>query len=417
MKLKPSVLVVCGLLLAGWYEPQVYSEDWTQFRGSDISGVSTKGNPPVSWSDDENIAWSAALPGRGLSSPIVVGDKVLVSACSGYRQDRLHVLCYSKSDGRLLWERQFWATGRTISHPKTCNAANTPCSDGQRVYVLFSSNDLVCLDLSGDLQWYRSLMGDFPNASNSLGMASSPIVVGGALVVPIENDSQSLATGLDLLTGEPLWKLDRPKRANWTSPVIFPGSSASADLAILQSSAGLAAVEPLTGKVVWAFDKGASTIPSSVVSGGIVYAPSGGITALDPRELTDHLGANSSPPSPKTVWKVDKLGPGTASPVVWNDRLYTINRAGVLLSASVQTGEIVWQLRLQGPFSGSPVVAANRLYACNENGQTTVVGLGDASGEVLAENKLTDTILCTPALSDNFIFVRSDQRLYCIGAN
>jgi outer membrane protein assembly factor BamB len=103
--------------------------------------------------------------------------------------------------------------------------------------------------------------------------------------------------------------------------------------------------------------------------------------------------------------------------VVWNDRLYTINRAGVLLSASVQTGEIVWQLRLQGPFSGSPVVAANRLYACNENGQTTVVGLGDASGEVLAENKLTDTVLCTPALSDNFIFVRSDQRLYCIGAN
>jgi hypothetical protein len=162
--------------------------DWTQFRGTDTTGVSADKVPTRI---AESIAWTADLPGRGLSGPIVVGDQVILTASSGFNQDRLHVLSFSAKTGELNWERQFWATGRTMCHPKMCNATPTSASDGQRIFAFFSSNDLACLDLEGNLLWFRGLTHDYPNASNSLGMSSSPVVVGDTLVVQVENDSQS----------------------------------------------------------------------------------------------------------------------------------------------------------------------------------------------------------------------------------
>ncbi|MFG0334936.1 MAG: PQQ-binding-like beta-propeller repeat protein, partial [Maioricimonas sp. JB049] len=175
--------------------------DWRQFRGNDTTGIADSA-APISWNETQNIAWKADLSGRGLSSPIVVGDRVVVTCSSGYRQERLHVVCFAADDGSTLWERQFWATGRTGTHTKTCVAAPTPASDGKRIFASWSSNDVVCLDLNGNLIWYRGLGHDFPNANNSLGMSSSPVIAGDTLVVMVENDAESLTTGLDPGTGQ-----------------------------------------------------------------------------------------------------------------------------------------------------------------------------------------------------------------------
>src|SRR5579871_691897 len=226
--------------------------DWPQFRGADSSGVSPDRNVPTSIT--ENIAWSAELPGRGLSGPIVVGEKVFLSASSGYQQDRLHILCFDAGTGKKLWERQFWATGRTLCHPKMCNATPTPASDGKRVFAFFSSNDVVCVDLEGNLQWMRGMTYDYPNASNSLGMSSSPVVLGETLIVMVENLSESFTAGLDVATGANRWKLDRPQLDNWTSPTVLPGKMREDDLVILQSIKGLTALRPYTGYEVWHFD-------------------------------------------------------------------------------------------------------------------------------------------------------------------
>jgi outer membrane protein assembly factor BamB len=376
--------------------------DWRQFRGSDTSAVGQVDAIPLEWSADKNVAWKSAIPGRGLSSPIVIGDKVFITSCSGYRQDRLHVLCFSSASGELEWERQFWATGRTMSHPKTCNAAPTPASDGERVFALFSSADLVCLDLEGNLLWFRGLMVDFPNASNSLGMASSPIVAGNTLIVPLENDSQSVTLGVDPATGLTRWSKDRPKKANWTSPVVMPGASPADDVVLLQSSAGIHAVDPATGEELWSFGKGASTIPSSIVHGQTVFVPSNGITALK---------LNSGSANPEQLWQVERLSPGTGSPLVYQDQLLVISRAGVLLSADLDTGETKWQQRLEGPFSGSPVAAAGHLIVFNERGVGQIVDLKEA-GKVVSTNDLGESILCTPAISGNAIFVRSDEHVW-----
>ena len=382
--------------------------DWRQFRGNDANGVAEGPAAPTTFSDTENMAWKIDLPGRGLSSPIIVGDRVFLTACSGPRQDRLHVICFSAQDGSELWHRQFWATGRTSSHPKTCVAAPTPCSDGKRVFAVYSSNDAVCLDLEGNLQWCRALALDSPNASNSLGMASSPVVVDDTLCVMVECDAESFTTGLDVENGTSRWKMDRPRRANWTSPGIMRGKDGAPDHVLIQSSAGVVAVEPQSGKIVWDYTDGASTTPSLVVSQEVAYVPSHGITALRP--------SPSGSAVPEMLWRAEGVNPGTGSPLVFKDSLYVIAKGGVLNRVDPKDGTKVWQTRLKGDFSGSAVAAGDHLYCFSEDGVGQVITLQDDAGEVTHTHPFGETILCTPAISDGALYVRSDKHLWKIAA-
>ena len=383
--------------------------DWTQFRGTDSSSVSTDADVPVSVG--ENIAWSAELPGRGLSGPIVVGNRVFITASSGYQQDRLHILCFDVGSGKQLWERQFWATGRTLCHPKMCNATPTPASDGKRVFAFFSSNDVVCVDFEGNLQWMRGMTYDYPNASNSLGMSSSPVVAGDTLIVPVENSSESFTAGLDPATGINRWKLDRPLVDNWTSPVVLRGKTSDEDLVVLQSPKGLTAIKPYTGFEAWRIDEPAASIPSMAVSGGSLFAPVKGLSAIEP---------SSDGSAPKVAWQSARLGPATSSPLVDGGKVYNINGAGVLACADAKSGDILWQLRLQvqdgdktsrGVFTSSPVAAGGHIYIFNEDGVLMVVKLGK-TGEIVANHNFAETILCTPAIANGALYVRSDKHLW-----
>jgi len=371
--------------------------DWRQFRGNDANAVAD-GPAPASF---DKQAWKVALPGRGLSGPIVVGDKVVVTASSGYRQERLHVLCFDAKSGKRLWERKFWATGRTQCHRKMCVATPQPVSDGKRIFAFYSSNDLACLDLDGNLLWYRGLTHDFPNASNSLGMASSPVVVGDTLVVQVESDAFAFATGIDVTDGKSRWKKSRPQRANWTSPTIRKTENGKTTV-LLQSSAGLTAIEPRTGKVVWDYKDGASTIPSSTAGKELVIVPSHGLTALRP---------NPASPSPELVWRQGKINPRTASPVAYNGKVFATVRAG-MTCVEEKTGKKLWDLRLPGPISSTPVAAGGRLYSFNEKGLAMIVDVTGPRGKIAARKDLGEPILCTPAVSDGALYVRSDGHLW-----
>jgi outer membrane protein assembly factor BamB len=374
--------------------------DWPGFRGPEGNGYSAEDNVPGKLS----TAWSADLPGRGLSSPVIIGEKVFLTSSSGNLQDRLHVFCFSAKDGSKVWERQFWSTGRTMSHKKTCVAAPTPVSDGKSVFALFSSNDLVCLDLEGNLKWLRGLTNDYTNASNSLGMSSSLLVTGQTLVTQIENDSQSLALGINTDDGTNRWKLARPKGANWTTANLLPGAGKGGQtLVALQSKDGIDAVDPLTGKTAWSYSEGASTIPSSTRYGEMLLVPSKGLTAIRPRKDGTSFSQG---------WRVTKLAPKTASPTHAGGKLFNINGAGVLTSANPEDGATLWQLRLQGPFSGSPVTAGKYLYCFNEAGLGQVVDTTSKEGEVVSTIPLGETILATPAISNGAVYIRSDGHLW-----
>src|SRR6185369_14777102 len=171
----------------------VHAEDVSQFRGAGGLGTSTEKNLPITWSKTENVRWKVELPGRGLSNPVIAGGRVFVTAASGPQQERLHVLCFEQKDGKLLWERQFWAPSGTLCHPKTNMAAPTPIVDGNHVYALFATADLVCLDANGNLVWARSIVGDYPTVGNNVGMAASPVYIDGTLIVHMENIGESFA--------------------------------------------------------------------------------------------------------------------------------------------------------------------------------------------------------------------------------
>jgi outer membrane protein assembly factor BamB len=379
--------------------------DWTAFRGSDGNGFADAPKLITQLDDEKSLAWKIDLPGRGLSSPVVVGDRIFLTASSGPQQKRLRVIAIDAKDGSIAWERQFVATGRTVCHTKTCIAAPTTVSDGKVLCAQFSSNDLFCLDLDGNLKWLRGLTSDYPNAANSLGMSSSPVLANGALVTQVENDADSFTAGIDLSTGKTLWRKARPKGANWTSPTTFKGASGK-KLVALQSMKGLLVVEPRTGKELWNYPDGAATVPSTTVMGRDLFVPSNGLTALQSRD--DDRGHTQ-------LWRQNKLGPGTASPVVSDGKIYVVNGANVLTCANPANGEIIWRLRLKGPISGSPVATKTHAYVFSEKGLGQVVDLRGEEGKVVSTIELDETILGTPAISGNALYVRSDAHLWKFG--
>ena len=378
------------------------SGDWRQFRGNDANSVAVNEQLPTELSGG-SIAWKVELPGRGVSSPIAVGEQIVLTASSGYVQDRLHILSFDAETGETQWERQFQATGRTVCHPKMSVATPTPASDGERIFAFYSSNDLICTDLAGDLLWYRGPGAEFPNASNSLGMSSSPIVMGSTVIAQVESDAEAFAIGVDADSGETKWKIDRPRRANWTSPTILPATPDHPALALLQSSRGLTAVDPESGTVVWDFTEGASTTPSSSVVQGNIFIPSHGITTLKP---------SADGTSFEQVWNSSTLSPSTSSAVVMDGMTFTVNRTGALAAGDINTGKRIWQLRLKGPFSGTPVASNGHLFYINEKGLAFVVKPSAEKGEIVSQLDLGETILCSPAASNNALYVRSDGHLW-----
>lgn len=400
-----GLLATCGL-----FAGPTFAEDWPEFRGPGATSRSDT-DLPVEWDASQNVAWTADLPGRGLSGPIVVDGRVIVTANSGGRGDRLHILAFDEGTGRKLWRRQFWATGNLSCHPKMCMATPTPASDGQRIVAFYSTNDVVCVDLDGNVQWVRGLTKDYPHASNSVGMSSSPVIAGGAAIVQLETEGDSFVCALDMETGENLWRHPRPKKASWVSPVVLRAINQADDLVLIQSSNKLSLVEPRTGNALWTIERGFSTVPSAVVDGDLAFVPGDGILAL-------RFGAGE----PEVLWDSKKLRSSTPSPVIVDDRMYLLNT--ILVCADVKTGEPIWRLRLEGSFSSTPVVAGGKLYAFSEEGIAYVIALGDKEGTILARNRMTspddpdaesgETILCSPAVANGALFVRSDAHLWKI---
>jgi len=328
---------------------------------------------------------------------------VYVTASSGYRDRRLHVLCFDEATGKKLWERQLASTGNTLCHPRTCMAGPTPVTDGQQVYALFATGDLAALDRDGNVLWYRALARDYPDIPNQVGMAASPVLCGDTLLLPLENAGDSFAAGLDRQTGQNRWRTARARDINWVTPLVIRLNGRQE--ALFQTGRDLTAYDPQTGQVLWAFTAGeTSNVPSPTAGKGLVFASGRQLLALRP-------GVEGK--GPEVVWRSTRIPSGYASPLYYRGRVYGVTSVGVSC-VSADDGRLVWQQRARGPFSASPIVADGKLYVVNEEGTTTVIGLGERP-KVLATNRLDETILATPAVAGGALYLRSDQHLWCIG--
>ena len=402
--------LVCGLLFS-WIAHRASAADWRGFLGAN-NAYSASDRLPAEFTVSKDgqpasgILWRTELDGRAVSGPIVVADRVYVTSSSGIEQRWCETSCLSANSGDVLWSRKLKAAGRPYSHPTSANAAPTPCSDGQYVFGFFSSNDLVCFDLDGNLKWYRGLGYDNPKAGNDVGMSSSPVVVGGVVVVQSESQGDSFATGVDVQTGATLWQLERPHKPNWASPCVARGLDGQA-VVILQSSQDVVAVDPRSGSEVWTLDLKCSSVPSTVATDGKLFIPAGGLKAF---ELARGLEA------PKLLWQSSAVNPSNASPVVTDKGVLAVK--GSILAAVNFDGKLMWQIRLGeiGQVWSSPVVADDKLVVFGMNGKCVSVDLSGDQGKVLATSELGEDVLGSPALADNAMFVRSVSALWKIGA-
>ena len=383
--------------------------DWLQFRGSDNNPTSDQRNLPADFDIEQgtNVAWRVPLPGRGPSSPIVVGDQVIVTCSSGPRGDRLHVVSFEAASGKRLWHRQFWATGHTVVHPFGAVAQPTPASDGQSVFAFYSCNDLACFDLDGNLKWLRGLAFENPTTRNDVGMGSSPLVVGPTVIVQLENQGASFVAGVDTASGQTRWRIPRDHGAVWSSPTVLRGKSPEEDTLLLVARDRLSAHDPQTGKQIWEYEASCHTIASPVGHQGRVYLPANGLNALEYDPVARQVSL---------LWLQKQMRSGNTSPVIPDGRAYTIKAPGILVCGNIDDGRVLWQLRLKGPFWATPVVAGNHLYAVNHGGLIHVVELGE-KGKLAGTIQFDSGILATPAVADGAIYFRSDSHLCKISEN
>jgi outer membrane protein assembly factor BamB len=234
------------------------------------------------------------------------------------------------------------------------------------------------------------------------------VLAGDLLIVQVECQGDSFATGIDKATGEPRWRIPRPKDASWSSPVLLHGAKPSDTLVLLQSPKHLTAHRVDTGEQVWAYEVPCDAISSPAVLDGTVYVASKGVTAIKP----------GSGKEPEVVWNAQNLQPGAASVIASDGKLFIINRAGVLNCASAADGKVLWRTRLEGEFWGTPALAGNHLYAISQKGKGQVVEIAPdgKKGDVIGSGQFEGEVQSSPAVTDGALYIRSDGHLWKIAA-
>lgn len=283
----------------------VSADNWPQWRGPAGTGASSETRLPESWSDTGNIAWKTRLNGVGVSSPIVCGDRVFVtsqigsgasqqgprlgqgdeaspaerSLGSGVAQGqgvRFLIEALNRVNGERAWTLELAAEGALPTvHDKHNLASASPVVDGERVYAVFGSGQVVAVDMSGKQIWTRSLAKEYAPFDINWGSASSPIVHRGSLILVCYHETASYLLALDTRTGRQLWKTDRPKGVlSYSTPVVVPGPQG--DELIVNSSVGVEAYDPATGGALWHFDEPSRfPIPVAMYHQGVIYLSRG----------------------------------------------------------------------------------------------------------------------------------------------
>ncbi|MCA9123481.1 MAG: PQQ-binding-like beta-propeller repeat protein [Planctomycetaceae bacterium] len=420
IRLSPQLLLVLQMIFLA---PIVSANDWPQFRGpagNAASDVAT--HTPVRWSETENIAWKTALPGRGASSPIVHGERIFVTAYTGYglsdekpgeKADlRLHVLCLDRSSGKLLWDKSITGsehtqtiTNRVVDHGF---ATGTPVTDGENVYAFFGVSGVVAYTWDGDLLW----QADVGAGTAGFGSASSPVLFEDLLIVNASIESDTVFA-FDKRTGEQAWKIEGIVKA-WTSPCIAEAPGSTWEMVINQKDM-IYGFEPHTGEKLWecvGIDD--YVVPVPISHEGVIYCLGGRRN----RCIAIRLGGRGDVTDTHKLWE-SGVGANVTSPVYYDGHIYWASDKAIANCLDAKTGETKYQERLptRARVYASIVRAGDKLYLTTRD-QGILVLKASPNYEELALNTIDgdDSMFnASPAISNNQLLVRTDAYLYCIG--
>ncbi|HXX94931.1 MAG TPA: PQQ-binding-like beta-propeller repeat protein [Planctomycetota bacterium] len=415
-------LALPGLLLAlsAWAPGQsddsiaVAETDWPWWRGTARDGSAPeRPKPPLSWSETEHVLWKAEVPGRGHGSPAVFGDRVYLAACDE-STGRQSVLAFDRATGRRLWETEVHPEGAMRKNAKSSGASTTPACDGERVFITFPNRGAVvatALGLDGKILW-QTKISDYVIHQ---GYGSSPAPYRSLVLVSADHHGGGVIMGLDRKTGQVVWRHDRPKAPNYSSPVVLKADGR--DQLIMTGCDLVTSLDPMTGKVLWETPGATTECVTSTVTDGTHVFPSGGY----PR---NHLAAVRADGSGKVDWETkDRVY--VPSLLVREGYLYGVLDAGVAVCWACDTGREMWKARLGGTFSASPVRVGDTVYATNEAGLTFVFRARPDQYTPLGSSQLGSEVLATPAIGGGRLYMRVAEKsggrrqewLYCLGEN
>ncbi|MEM8680122.1 MAG: PQQ-binding-like beta-propeller repeat protein, partial [Planctomycetota bacterium] len=386
---------------------QALGDDWVRFRGPNGSGISAEA-VPVEFGPGENIAWETDLPGRGVSSPIVVGDKVFVTCYSGYGMTaedpgeledlERHLVCIDRGTGDVLWTAVEPAqmpedpyTGAGV--PAHGYASHTPTTDGERIYVFYGKSGVFAYDFEGNRLWH-TMVGQ-ESGPRRWGSSSSPILYGDTLIVMASDESETLY-GLDTTTGDVQWKSEAEGYAGvWGTPVLAEGRKGTEILVAVPDETW--AVNADTGKFSWYAPGNGGGSHSLVLGDDVAYSVGGsrgGAAAVAVK-----LGGKGEVED--VIWE-SRASSRFATPILFDGYIFSVANNQVRCF-NAETGEEIYREKLPEKFASestrsrgrfgnqsyaSPVIANGNLYITDVSGTVYVVA-AKPEIEVLAKNDLT----------------------------
>lgn len=425
------------------------AREWPGFRGTGAGVVADDPALPDSWSQTENVAWSAAVPGRAWSSPIVWNDLVFVTSAVNTQGDaplkpvgaylsraldgpmtgadvhktaaehRWMLYAFDFASGALRWEREvIRSTPSETTHQKNSFASETPVTDGQRVYVYLGHAGIFAFNMDGTQAWSVPI-GPFPMRMG-WGTAASPALHNGRLYIVNDNETQSFLAAFDAATGRELWRVNRDEASNWTTPYVWVNERRTE---IVTSGTRKVRSYGLDGTLLWEI-AGMSNIdiPSPFASGGLLYVASGypadqrrPTYAIRPGASGDISLPAGATSGPFVAWFHPTLGPYNPTPLVYDGYYYTLNDRGFLTCHDAATGrEVYGRQRIAADASGftaSPWAYNDRIFALSEDGTTYVIAAGPEF-KVIGRSSLDDMTLATPAVARGSVVLRTASRLY-----
>ncbi len=380
-----------------------FKKNQSTFRGFLGQGISFHKNIPTNWdgSSGTNVKWKISLSKPGYNTPVIWGDKLFIAGAD--KTSRV-VSCYNRHTGKLLWEKEADnIPGSPATPPKTTDdtglAAPTMTVDGNCVYALFGTGDLIAFDLDGNRIWAKNL--GVP--ANHYGHSSSLITWNGKIVVQYDTAKGGRMIAINTANGDFIWDIPRANKVSWSSPTLL--ESKGKMLIITSADPNVIANDLETGAEVW---------KSPVMSGEV--APSPGvfnniIFVSNEYAKTVALDAENGG---KVIWETDEYLSEVASPVAINGLLFLATSYGVLVCYDAMTGENVWEKEFSSGFYSSPMIAENKVYIIDMSGVMHIIK-ADRTGTIVKEPELGEAAFALPVFADGKIYLRGKSSLYCIG--
>lgn len=467
--LKAAGLWIVGSSLCGVLMASDGAMMWPQFRGPDANPISNDARLPVQWNTTENIEWSAEIPGRGWSSPIVFGDQVFVTTTltegpskspqtgtefsneyvaelsqQGLSQEEIlkriterdielpHevtvtyvLLCLDLKSGRELWRNEYHhgqpPGGR---HRKNSFTSESPVTDGKQVYVHAGNLGLYAFSMDGKLVWNQAL--EKHPIYLDFGTGSSPVLAGNRVIVVNDNEESSYIGAWDVKTGEPLWFQRRgsdqgdapmPTKSGWVTPYVWKNSQR--EELIVPGPDTLIAYD-LDGNTLWSMRGMGLGLAASSFAVGDQLIVNGGrgrpIFSVRPGASGDITLDKSEDKNEFIEWSKPRAGTYIPTPVAYDGGLYIITDNGILTRLDLKSGEQSYRTRVKGTeadFTSSPWAYNGRVFLASEQGDVFVVKAG--SEYVLEHvNPMGEMAMATPAMVGDRLLLRTDKRLMSV---